>query len=328
VGSGGATTAAPAAGPCNGREALCDRPLPEVALAATHNSMSAPLPGWYSAAQDAGIADQLQFGIHGLLIDTHYADKLSGGRLRTYFGEGAKVKELTQQDGVSPSAVEAALRTRERLGFQGKGERGMYLCHTFCELGGTPLDEALRDIHDFLIANPGEVLVVINQDYVKPEDFVGALRDAGLDKLAYRGPTSGRWPTLRQMIASNQRVLFLAENEAGGAPWYHPTYDAITQETPYSFSRPEQLIGAAGLAASCRANRGPADAPLFLVNHWVTTDPVPLPSHASEVNAYEPLMARLRECERIRHHFPNLVAVNFYRRGDLLRAVDTLNRIG
>jgi hypothetical protein len=66
------------------------------------------------------------------------------------------------------------------------------------------------------------VLVVINQDYVKPEDFVGALRDAGLDKLAYRGPTSGRWPTLRQMIASDQRVLFLAENEAGGAPWYHP----------------------------------------------------------------------------------------------------------
>jgi hypothetical protein len=54
-----------AAGPCNGHEALCDRPLPEVALAATHNSMSAPLPGWYSAAQDAGIADQLQFGIHG-----------------------------------------------------------------------------------------------------------------------------------------------------------------------------------------------------------------------------------------------------------------------
>jgi hypothetical protein len=39
-------------------------------------------------------------------------------------------------------------------------------------------------------------------------------------------------------------------------------------------------------------------------------------------------MARLRECERIRHHFPNLVAVNFCRRGDLLRAVDTLNRIG
>jgi hypothetical protein len=328
VGSGGTTTAAPAAGPCNGHLALCDRPLPDVALAATHNSMSATLPGWFSAMQEGSIADQLRFGIHGLLIDTHYADKLADGRLRTYFGEDAKIKELARQDGVSQSAVDAALRTRERLGFKGEGKRGMYLCHTFCELGGTALDEALREIRDYLVANPGEVLVVINQDYVTAEDFVGAVRDAGLEKLAYRGPTSGRWPTLREMIDSGQRVLFLAENEAGAAPWYHPAYKAITQETPYSFSRPEQLIGEAGLAATCRENRGPADAPLFLVNHWVTTDPAPLPSHASEVNAYEPLMARLRECERIRRHLPNLVAVNFYRRGDLLRAVDTLNGMG
>jgi hypothetical protein len=328
VGSGGTTTEAPAAGPCNGHLALCDRSLPEVALAATHNSMSVPLSGWYSAEQDAPIADQLRFGTHGLLFDTHYADKLSDDRLRTEFGDDAKIKELARQDGVSPSAVDAALRTRERLGFQGEGERGMYLCHTFCELGGTPLGDVLRDIHEFLIANPGEVLVIINQDYVTPQDFVGAVRDAGLEELAYRGPTSGRWPTLRQMIDSGQRVLFLAENHAGGAPWYHPAYEAITQETPYTFKRPEKLIDAGEPAATCRENRGVVTAPLFLFNHWVSTDPVPLPSHASQVNAYDPLMARLRECERIRHHLPNLVAVNFYRRGDVLRAVDTLNGIG
>jgi hypothetical protein len=328
VGSGGTTTPAPAAGPCNRHQALCDRSLPEVALAATHNSMSVPLPGWYAAEQDAPIADQLRFGIHGLLFDTHYADKLSDGRLRTYFGPDAKIKELARQDGVSPSALDAALRTRERLGFEGEGERGMYLCHTFCELGGTLLSDALRDIHDFLVLNPGEVLVIINQDYVTPEDFVGALRKAGLDKLAYRGPTSGRWPTLRQMIDSNQRVLFLAENHAGAEPGYHPAYEAITQETPFTFGRTQQLTDPAGLAATCRENRGPSTAPLFLINHWISTDPIPLPSHASEVNAYGPLMARLRECERIRHHLPNLVAINFFRRGDVLRAVDTLNRIG
>jgi hypothetical protein len=67
--------------------------------------------------------------------------------------------------------------------------------------------------------------------------------------------------------------------------------------------------------------------PLFLVNHWVTTDPIPLPSNAAQVNAFTPLMRRLRECERTRHHIPNLVAVNFYRRGDLFKAVDALNGI-
>jgi hypothetical protein len=273
------------------------------------------------------IAEQLRFGIRGLLIDTHYADRLDRGRLRTYVGDPEELRRQARQDGVSPSAVDSALRLRERLGFKGEGERGMYVCHSFCELGGTRLEDALGDLHDFLIANPGEVVVVINQDYVMPEDFAGAVRQAGLDELAYRGPVTGRWPTLREMIDSNQRAVFLAENHAGAAPWYRPAYDTITEETPYAFAKPRQLIDRAGLAATCKPNRGPAGAPMFLVNRWITTDPLPLPSSAAKVNAYEPLMRRLRECRRIRHHIPNLVAVNFYRRGDLLRAVDTLNGV-
>jgi hypothetical protein len=65
-----------------------------------------------------------------------------------------------------------------------------------------------------------------------------------LDRLVYRGHTNGRWPTLREMIDSNQRVVFLAENQAGAAPWYHLAYQAITKETPYGFSKPEQLTDA------------------------------------------------------------------------------------
>jgi hypothetical protein len=91
---------------------------------------------------------------------------------------------------------------------------------------------------------------------------------------------------------------------------------------------PAGLIRPARPAKSCEPNRGPARAPIFLVNHWITTDPIPLPSNADEVNAYGPLVRRLRECERIRDHIPNLVAVNIDARGDLLRAVDTLNGVG
>ena len=323
AGTGGVSTAAPRTGKCNGHTELCDRSLPEVALAATHNSMSAPLPGWYSSAQDAGLPEQLDAGIHGLLIDTHYADKLAGGRLRTVLDEGGPERV----DGVSPDAVNAAMRIRDRLGFSGSGTRGMYLCHSFCELGGTPLAEALDAIHDFLVTHPDEVLVVVNQDYVRPADFVAAVDEAGLGELAYRGPTTGRWPTLREMIDGDQRVVFMAENEAGAAPWYHLVYDRITEETPYHFSRTAQLTDPSALAASCAPNRGPAGAPLFLVNHWVTTDPLPKPSDASIVNARAPLLARLRACADIRHHFPNLVAVNFYRRGDLFEVVDELNRV-
>ena len=142
--------------------------------------MSAPLPGWYAALMDGPIAQQLDDGVRGLLIDTHYADQLPNGRLRT---DATRIEliERAKQDGVSAEAIEAALRLRDRLGFAGEGERGMYLCHTFCELGGTELGSVAGRPARLPRRQPGEVVVIVNQDYVTPEDFAGAVRDAGLE---------------------------------------------------------------------------------------------------------------------------------------------------
>ena len=325
----GGGTDAPAATPgsCEGHAELCDRPLDEIVLPATHNSMSAPGNGWFSSEQERPIGGQLQDGIRGLLFDTHYADKLPNGRVRTYFSSKEDLDLVKNQDGVSEASFEAALRLRERLGFRGEGERGMYLCHTFCELGATPLSEGLDDIHEFLVTHPSEVVVVVNQDYVTPEDFVEAVGDAGLARYAFTPPEGDDWPTLRQMIDDDHRLVLLAENHAGAAPWYQLAYDRLMEETPFHFPSAAALNSPSARAASCEPNRGPESAPLFLINHWVSTDPVPRPSDAAKVNAYEPLLARARECERIRHHLPNLLAINFYKEGDVFRVVDTLNGV-
>jgi hypothetical protein len=287
---------------------------------------AAPLRGWFASQQDRGIGGQLQDGIRGLLIDTHYADKLSNGRVRTSFASAADLSRAVKQDGVSRQTYEAALRLRERAGFKGSGTRGIYLCHTFCELGATPLADGLKAIHDFLVTHPGQVIVVVNQDYVTPSDFVKAVADAGLTRNVFTPPSpSGTdWPTLREMIDSDHRLLVLAENDAGGAAWYQPAYARLLQETPFSFSRPAQL---GDTASSCKDNRGPASAPLLLLNNWVTTDPVPRPSNATRVNAYATLLARARACERTRKHLANLIAVDFYRRGDVFRVIRTLNGV-
>jgi hypothetical protein len=295
-----------------------------VVLPATHNSMSVPLPGWFSAEQEAPIAQQLSDGIRGLLLDTHYADKLNG-KFRTEFGSTEDLRKAVQQDGASEQSVQAAMRLRDRLGFRGKGERGMYLCHTFCELGATSLEGVLDDLHDFLVTHPREIVVMVNQDYVTPADFVKAVRDAGLERMVFRGLDDDPLPTLGDMIDADRRLVLLAENHAGAASWYRLAYDRLVEETPYTFPKVAELTTPSLLPASCRPNRGPEEAPLFLVNHWISTDPVPKPADASKVNAYAPLLRRARECERIRGHLPNLLAVNFYRRGDLFRVVDALN---
>ncbi|MGZ4233881.1 MAG: hypothetical protein ACXVVQ_20970, partial [Solirubrobacteraceae bacterium] len=88
------------------------------------------------------------------------------------------------------------------------------------------------------------------------------------------------------------------------------------------------LTDPAGVAHTCRANRGGTRAPLFLLNHWVDTSPAPRPSLADIVNDRTALLRRALTCEQIRHRIPNLVAVDFYRRGDLFGVVNALNGVG
>ena len=171
------------------------------------------------------------------------------------------------------------------------------------------------------------MIVVVVEDAVAPEAFVAAVRKAGLESAVYDGPITPPWPSLRSMVADGRRLVVLAENHAGGAPWLRLAFDAM-QETPFHFTSVGALTDASRLEASCAANRGEPGATLFQINHWVDTTPAPRPSNAKKINAYDPLLRRVETCRRERDLFPTLVAVDFYRQGDLFKVVDRVNGIG
>jgi hypothetical protein len=320
---GGDEAAAVTPTTCNGYAALCDRPLNDVAFAATHNSMaSVTIPSWLFGQQDGTIQQQLDDGIRGLLIDTYYGFPVKGG-VRTDLSSLPK-RQIAAQE-IGEPAVKAAERIRSRIGDQNLGRRQIYLCHAFCEIGAVTLDSALADLRTYLVSNPGAVVIVINQDEgVTPADIERAFEQAGLLELVYRGPF-GPFPTLREMIDSGQRLVVMAENEADDISWYPLAYRNLLQETPFTFKSTAALTDPTKLAASCRANRGTASAPLFLVNNWVDTTPAPRASAAAAVNAHSALLQRAQTCQRIRHRLPNLVAVDFYKRGDVFGVVRALN---
>jgi hypothetical protein len=307
---------------CNGDAALCDRPIDQVSFPSTHNSMSAAdQEGWLFAQQERGIPSQLEAGIRGLLIDTHDGVETDRG-VYTVLQEGSKSREKLV-DAVGERFVATAERLRTRIGYTGGGEKEVYLCHAYCEMGALPAVDALGSIRDYLVANPYEVLLISVEDDTAPEDTARVFEDSGLFDMVWRAPLdAGNLPTLREMIETNRRVIVMVEEDTGDVPWLNQQFDLV-QETPFSFESPAQLAA----RRSCRLNRGAAENPLFLVNNWVDTSPAPLPSNARKVNGYDALLKHARMCRRIRDRLPNVVAVDFYEEGDVTRVTDRLNRL-
>jgi hypothetical protein len=300
---------------CNGSAALCDRPLDQVVLPGAHAAMSAAdSPGWMFPNQEVGMAGQLRHGIRALLFDVHNGIPVSG-RVKTVLEDepGSRAKF---ENALGPEAIAAAMRIRDRLVGPPEGPKAPYLCHGFCELGARPLVDALRDVRDFLVEHPGEVVLIVIEDYVPPADVSRAFVDSGLLELVYKGPAGPPWPTLRQLIRANERVLVTAENETGDVAWYHRAYD-FTEETPYHFETPAEF--------SCRANRGGDGKSFFLLNHWIDTTPAPKPSNAAIVNQRDYILARARQCEAERGKRPTILAVDFALTGDVVGAAAVMN---
>lgn len=299
---------------CNGAPELCNRRIDQVSFAATHNSMSnAQIPGWMFPHQSVAFTGQLQNGIRALLIDIHYGFP-GGARIKTDLeGEGATREKLV--GAVGEEGFEAAQRIRNRLVGVDEGKRGLYFCHGFCELGAYLVAPALETIRDWLVLNPGEVVLLVIEDYVTPAEIAQAFTKSGLIDLVYTGPIKP-FPTLRSMIDLNGRVLVFSESGKPGVPWIHPAFESF-QETPYTFHTPEEF--------SCKPNRGGTTAPLFQVNHWIETTPAPRPSNAAVVNTYDELLKRARTCQKERRLRPTYLAVDFGDIGDIVQVTRTLN---
>ena len=288
---------------CNGHAELCARPYDEVVQAATHNAMSSPEVVRIWPEHDADIRAQLDYGVRTLMVDTAYWTAIE------------HPDELGSARRPIPADVAAALF--DTLGNRLEGRPGAYLCHSQCALGAVSFTATLRSIKLFLDANPDEVVTLIIQDAVSPRDTEAAFEEADLLDTVYDGSPSEDWPTLGELIGRGQRLVVFSEQQGPPPPWYRRAFDNI-QDTPYGTTSPEDFV--------CRRARGPADASLFLLNHWVRRE-APDRADAAVVNARQFIVDRARECAAERGQLPDFIAVDFFSIGDVIGAVDELNGV-
>ena len=302
---------------CNGMAELCDRRLDQVVLAGTHNSMSAAdRPGWFFANQTRPIPRQLADGIRLLMIDPHYGVVDGQGRVRTDLQrEGTTRNRVAGELGVE--AVRAAERLAGRLDVvPADGEREIFLCHTLCELGAERMRSTLTELRGFLERNPSEVVAVYVESSVDPSDVEAEFEEAGLEPYLATLPRDGELPTLRELIADNERLIVLDEDDGGGAPWYQPAF---------LFLRDTRIDTVKRSATACVPGRGTPESPLLLLNHWIDRFPPPASANAAAGDR-RTLLRRVRACRERLGQPANMIAVDFYERGDLLPTVAELNR--
>jgi hypothetical protein len=281
---------------------------------------AADVRGWSLVNQRRALRRQLKDGIRLFLIDPHYGVRDDRGRVRTDFeAERRDLNRVAQA--LSPAALAAVERLGGRLGrgdLEG-GEREVFLCHAVCELGATRMVDALRELRRFLDRNPGEVVILFDEDYVSEADLDRVYRQAGLLPRLVTLDGLEPLPTLGRLVREDRRVIVLTERTPSGEyPWNNDGF-AWVQDTPLGATRPEEL--------RCARTRGTADSPLLMLNHWIDRYP-PSPTANRSILREDAILRRVRRCRRERGMLPTLIATDFYDEGELVRAVQRLNGLG
>jgi hypothetical protein len=319
--TGAAASRAAAGGTCNGYAQLCNRRLDEVVFAGTHNAMSAAdSPGWYIANQDRAINQQLSDGIRAFKISTHYGTLGQTGLVHTdILAEGDRLNRVAAK--LVPSAREALQRLSRSLGrLSGEvGKRDIWLCHTLCELGATQMVGFFQTIRRFLELNPNQVLVFFDEDYVSEQDLQAAFIRAGVFRYLARLTPGQPLPTLGELIRQHHNiVLFAQERTSGRFPWNPYAFDDWIQDTPLGAKKKTEF--------SCKLYRGHPTNPILMMNNWADIFP-PRPGPNVPLVQKDFLLARARQCQQQRGRYPNLILTDYYDRGDVVGAVNTLNGV-
>ncbi len=189
------------------------------------------------------------------------------------------------------------------------------LCHGNCAFGEKPLVDGLREIAMFLQCNPREVVTIIFEAYVTPDETAAAFEASGLVDLVHVQPKGAPWPTLGELIAKDERLIALTDDAAGHPDYYEYVWD-LAWDNPYAAETPADM--------KCEVGRGdPANA-VFIFNHFLT-NPTADKTLAEQVNHNPFFLDRVQSCAAQTSDFPNFVTVDFYEIGDVLGVVKTLN---
>lgn len=204
---------------------------------------------------------------------------------------------------------------------QDKGDNYLGFCHTSCDAGVRDPSEVLRNIKTFLDVNRNEVLILefeINDNSLA--ELYYAIDESDLDQYVYRTSAAPPfdWPTMQELINANARLLIFAHGDG--------MESCVNSDCPqgifYTYDHFEQTDwndNTCNIKGTQYSGRK-----FFLMNHWMNNDyDLPSKTNAEDFNTYDSLRDRFTMCQEM---IPNIIAVDFWDVGDLLKFAYDVNR--
>lgn len=341
---------------CNGHAALCDKRYNEVAYAAAHNGHSHKESEVHN--QDHDITQQLNNGIRALKIHVWY-DKDEDGKVVPFVCHGIDKKYLYEipvdkvmyqvplfykpfakalLDKMDPvkhivfEAFAAAYGTDNATGL-------IPFNHCVLDPAARPLSVALGEIRSFLDSHPHEIVTLILEDHTKNLALIaGDFIQAGLMNYVTAQSLDKPWPTLREMVGKNQRLVVFVHGDEHLAyalyPWMHYIWN-FAWDTKWEFKTINDFNDVTHDAIPNRgkqafdAKTNPKNK-IFIVHHFVTELMGGSKVNAKKANKKTILKPRLERLAKQAQHIPNIIQVDFYQypSNDIFDMVNEINGVG
>lgn len=212
-------------------------------------------------------------------------------------------------------------------------EQKLIFCHGLCNIGVKTFDEVFPNINTFLNENPSETIMInfeLSVGTPTPQSIWSQISTyGGLRAKAYIHQ-GGDLPTMRELQASNRRLLLFKHNGAdctnfnsNGCSNRIAEYHKYAVETEFKFSNEDAI---STYQSSCPGSRGTSGRKDFYhINHFVTKTWGPSQEAAKTINLRESLEERIIQCEKIAKAVTTVVAIDFWQQGDLLKVSQEIN---
>eukprot|EP00525_Craspedostauros_australis_P013293 CAMPEP_0198112266 /NCGR_PEP_ID=MMETSP1442-20131203/4140_1 /TAXON_ID= /ORGANISM="Craspedostauros australis, Strain CCMP3328" /LENGTH=401 /DNA_ID=CAMNT_0043768979 /DNA_START=212 /DNA_END=1417 /DNA_ORIENTATION=+ len=231
---------------------------------------------------------------------------------------------------------------------------GLLLCHgssaVGCGIGGRNPVSTLQLLNSWLIANPGELVVLnleLNGEAGGPvtlldvESIVNGVGDGFAARL-YHHPEDGMdpptsptdWPKLGTLLNDGKQVILFYHRGPTGDGVHpdgiHYLYD-YTMETEFSFKDQEE-IETVIIDGNCPVDRGQSsNGDWLFINNFVTLDTIfgqfqPSQDDAKIINTVEFADRLVKACQsRHGQKLPNFISVDFWSEGNLVQLANMYN---